>query len=93
MTKLKDLEAEILTIEYNGIMIETLFMQCPKEGCDHDICIPFHPTLMVHKEMYVWRQKSGSTIKDLTLAPSYILTGPNNCGLHGYVREGEWVNV
>ncbi len=91
--KLVDLQAEIRTIKYGEERIETLFMLCPKPGCDHEICIPFHPTLISLKDLCVWTQKSGSTIDDLTLLPSYILTGSSSCGLHGYVRGGEWVDA
>lgn len=71
-----------------------LAFDCPC-GCQLGAGIAFSPTLdgseMPPGRRLVWTRESGSTIEDITLAPS-ILFHPNvdaSCkGWHGYVRNG-----
>lgn len=35
---------------------------------------------------------SGTCLSDLSLSPSILLTSPEGCGWHGYVRDGEAVD-
>lgn len=89
---LKDLDAEIRNIRYQGSeeRVLTLWFKCPKPGCKHLCQVPFGESLFdLPDGRPAWKRVSGSTIEDLTLHPSYHL--PNEpCGLHGWIRDGAW---
>lgn len=42
----------------------------------------------ISRAIKVWQRVSGSTVDDITLAPSYLV--PSCGGFHGYVRAGRW---
>lgn len=113
-TPLRDLDGKVTTIDYGqGLKLPCVTFVCPIcDGQDGRACHynvipysdqPFHevprPGGGVVK---LWQRISGSTLDDLTLAPSYHLTGRYideqgvehtvpTCGLHGFVQNGQWV--
>lgn len=111
---LRELEGELTTTNYgSGIRLPCVVFICPlcdgKEGrpCHFNIIPyadqPFHEIPRPgNTPVKVWQRISGSTLDDLTLAPSYHLSGRYQdkdgvwhtvptCGLHGHVQNGRWV--
>lgn len=69
---------------------------------DHHYVIPFSETGndIIHMKdgkavgkSLVWKRVSGSTIEDLTLAPSYFCKAPPEYKLHCFIRDGKVVVV
>lgn len=89
--------------------VRGLWFMCPLPECGHGCLMPFHdgPLVKIPRadgegQHVIWHRDGGSTIADLTLSPSYLLSGQYTdgagvvrkvptCGLHGYVRDGQWV--
>lgn len=85
--KLSEQNAQLMKRDGN----DAILMLCPLPDCTHSIVIPFSETGEDDMHGPVWKRVSGATVEDLTLAPSYHL--PTSCGLHGWVRDGAWVNA
>lgn len=84
---LSEFEAEVI----NRMGGKAILMLCPNADCNHSIVIPFADQRGKDPEGGpVWKRDSGSTVDNMTLSPSYHL--PTSCGLHGWVRNGEWVD-
>lgn len=89
-------EASITRTNYGaGVVLDTLLLErcpaCPPER-RHAQVIPFsdapcHKVRAGDREVLVWQRVSGSTVDDLTLAPSFLVP---SCSLHGFVRAGRW---
>lgn len=95
---LSAMPSSITTVDYgNGLKFDALLVEhcapCALAGKDHSHMIPFSihgPSVVDNGErgtIRVWRHVSGTTIDDITLAPSYLVQG---CGVHGFVRQGRW---
>jgi len=90
------LSAEITSMDYGGgVRQPGLLFDCPNPRCavGHSQWIPFSDSggnLVVNGEtIAVWRRVDGSTVDDLTLAPSILVRSCD--GLHGHVVDGRWV--
>ena len=101
------LEAEITSTNHgNGVVTTGLLFTCPicleandgrREGV-HSHLIPFEPHGKGRKErgVLLWDNPSGSTLADLTLAPSYLCRAPQvdehgvacGCRFHCFIRKG-----
>lgn len=68
-----------------------LFCNCPKCGASHPLLLPFANPFDGGKLIYsvAW-QRTGNTFETLTLTPSIFR---KDCGWHGYITNGEIVNV
>lgn len=66
-------------------------MNCPC-GCDRGLFVPFANPLDGKPQHgpQGW-QRTGDTIETLTLSPSVLRKGPESCGWHGWIRNGEAV--
>lgn len=98
--KLRDLNAELTTTDYGGgVRVQMLMFECPNPRCAcdhwqgiphsdepfHEIDDPSDPT----RKIKLWQRVSGSTIDDITMTPSFVVQSCD--GLHGWIRNGEWV--
>jgi len=93
------LEAEIRTVNYGADRepVPALRFWCPI--CDdHAHYVPYESGVAQHGSFpngqHRWGNPSGSTLEDLTLAPSYLAQSPRydrgeGCRLHIFVRDGE----
>lgn len=99
--KLSELNAEVkgITFKETGkpdFRCLCIFMDCPDCGGSpkpgHSIMIPYSDEGgNLPDGRPIWKRVSGTTINDLTLSPSYHLRKQDGyCGLHGFVRNGEW---
>lgn len=95
--KLADLEAFVSTVlDENGRSWRALQFNCPRcinTRRPHQCLVPFSAAgpAKVPGVGSVWKLTGGSGIGDLTLGPSYHLK--DSCGLHGFIRAGEWVDA
>ena len=93
---LSDFEAELMThTAGDKSRCPSILMLCPKCILDdsvhtHSIIIPYSPNGGQNSDGPIWKVVSGSGLADFTFAPSYYL--PTSCGLHGWVRNGHWVD-
>lgn len=95
MIPLHNLAAELTTTDYGGgTVLSGVLFDCPAPGCarGHVQLIPYsdaphHPITVHGTARNVWQRTGGSSVDDLTLAPSIAVP---SCGLHGYVRHGQW---
>lgn len=95
MTPLSECQAEIRSATIEGHRVQILWLQWA--GKQHGIPFtdePFHqirlqPGTPNERDYNVWERKSGSTIQDLTLSPSYNCTAPASHRLHCHIRAGE----
>jgi len=102
MTPLTDLDAQFVQLmDDNGLEHKPdakhahgLWLECP--GChNHRILVWFAnplsppPVDETHSPPGRWT-RSGTTLGDLTLAPSILIIQP--CGWHGWVRDGKVIN-
>jgi hypothetical protein len=91
--KLSDCKAEIRSCKWEeGVVTDTLWFSWDDEW--H--IIPFRPEgghidAPSGKKRNVWTHVSGTTIEDLTLAPSYSCTAPESHLLHCFIRNGNVV--
>lgn len=87
--KIATLNAELRPLRVGDELVDAVWMDCPRCGGHGGVVIPFADHRRTIGGTLVWQRVAGSTVDDLTLAPSYHLQG--HCGLHGFVRGGEWV--
>ena len=67
-----------------------LMCNCPC-GCDRQLYVPFANPLDGGSPIDArqgW-QRTGDTFETLTLTPSILRKGPETCGWHGFVTDGE----
>lgn len=83
---LRNLDAEIRSVRIgvNGPRLDWLFWVY--QGNQHGM--PFRPGGGQERGQNVWDHVSGSTIDDLTLAPSYWCRAPESHQLHCFIRNG-----
>ncbi len=95
MKRLSEFEASIDQWKIDGIKVRCIMMHCPLPGCDHDIRIPFSKSAVALPDgRPVWKHEAGATVEDITLSPSYhLMKSDGYCGLHGFVRNGNWIGV
>lgn len=94
--KLSDCEARITDDDAYGHPFKLLWF----DWGGHQHAIPFDDVgsnLMVPNTdrvgLLVWKRVSGSTVQDLTLAPSYFCKSPEPRRLHCFIRDGQIVVV
>lgn len=97
---LRELEGEICVTDWgDGLKIQTVHFDCPSPSCNksHIQAIyysdaPSHriprPARFGEGTINLWQRVSGTTINDITLAPSVLVASCD--GLHGYIVNGEW---
>ena len=90
---LRDLEGELRTLEApDGTVVPALWFWVAGEV----FVVPFEDASRTIRDstgkalLLVWRRVSGSTLDDLTLAPSYRVDCGNGRLLHGEVVAGAW---
>jgi len=90
---LTEFDARFGTFTDGGLKVQSILMKCPRPECGHWITIPFSDTGgNTPGGRPIWKKTGGSTLENITLAPSYYLpTAKGGCGLHGFVRNGCWV--
>lgn len=70
-----------------------LCCNCPKCGEDHPMFVPFKNPLdggpPTQPERPSW-ERAGDNFETMTLSPSILR---NDCGWHGFIRNGEIVNA
>lgn len=90
---LRELDAELTTIGYGDVIVDALCFRCPVPGHDHQQLVPYSDevahkiTLRNGGEVLLWHRSGGTTVDDLSLAPSFQVP---SCGIHGHVVEGTW---
>lgn len=98
---LAELNAELTTVTWEGgEQTDALRFDCPlcvdREFGTHSHLIPFRrgnpsTSQTTARGRNVWGHTGGSTVEDLTLAPSYLCnpnSDPGLCRLHVFVRSG-----
>lgn len=90
---LRDLEGELRTIEApDGTTVRALWFWIAEEP----YVVPYEDAERTIRDatgkalLLIWRRVSGSTLDDLTLAPSYRVDCGNGRVLHGHVVAGAW---
>lgn len=97
-TALRELGAELKTVDYGcGVRLPVLRFDCPDPACGmapHSHVMPYSDagTEARHETgqtILVWQRMSGSNVDDITLSPSFRVSGA--CEIHGHVVAGQWV--
>lgn len=86
--KLTDCNARILEDEdpYKGIVFKTLVFDCPKCENRHPHMVPYNADGL-DTGFLIWKHTGGSTVADLSIAPSYWLR--NRCNFHCFIEHGQ----
>lgn len=92
---LVELDAEIHSVKWeHGERTDGLWFDCPMCNREHKHLIPFRMNeaagRKTHGGRLVWAHTGGSTVADLTLAPSFVSLAASGdlCRLHVFVRGG-----
>jgi hypothetical protein len=94
---LRELGAYLSTMDWGeGVKTAVLMFECPNPRCkqSHSQGMPYsdEPFHVLPRpgggEIKLWQRTAGSTIEDITMAPSFVVPSCDN--LHGFVRAGRW---
>lgn len=100
---LRDLDAYLSIMDWGeGVKTSVLMFECPNPRCVrghsqgmpysdapfHEIPDPRPQPAGGSRNIKLWQRVSGTTIDDITMAPSFVV--PSCDGLHGFARNGRW---